>query len=98
MQRLHKIVATLSLAFAIIVAGSATSFAKPSAARGRTLNGIVIKVDRAARTLLVREISTQQVYTVQVPEGRTVRTKHQSAARASIEQIMLGMIIDTQVN
>jgi hypothetical protein len=93
MKSLHKIVATLSLAFAILVAGSASADAKSEGTRQRPLTGTIISIDRASRTMLVRELITQQTYKVQVPAGRLVRTRHNSLASVNFEQLIPGMVI-----
>lgn len=93
MQRLHKFVATLSLAFAIIVTCSAAAFAKSDSARPRNLKGIVLSIDRSERVMVVREFGTGQTYKVHVREGLTFRTNQQSAARANFEQLIPGMMI-----
>ena len=94
MHRLNKFAAVLSLAVAIIASGSVTAFAKSNnSQRSRPLSGIVLSVDRAERTLLVRELGTNQTYKVQLPAGGSVRTNQVWAPSAGIEQISAGTII-----
>src|SRR3712207_7556137 len=46
-----------------------------------------------SRSMLVREIGSNQTYRVQVPAGRTVTTRHQTRASAHFEHLLVGMIV-----
>ncbi len=91
MKSLHQTAAALSLAAAILVAAPASASAND--AKPRPLTGVIISIDRAARTMVVREFGSNQTYRVQVPAGRTVTTKHQQRAGVHFEHILAGMIV-----
>ena len=92
MKRLHK--AVISLSFAImLVAGSASALAATPAQQQRVLSGTIVSVDRNARTITVREIGSNQLTRIQIPERRRVRTAQQGYAFADFEQLQTGMIV-----
>ncbi len=92
MKRLHK--AVISFAFAVmLVAGSGSALANSPAQKERALSGIVLGVDRAARTITVREIGTGQITRVQIPARRRVRTAHQAYPSADFDQLRAGMVV-----
>ena len=93
MKSLHQIAAALCLAIAILVSAPVSAGAKSNDARARSLTGVIISIDRDARTMLVREIGSNQTYRVQVPAGRTVTTRHQTRASAHFEHLLVGMIV-----
>ena len=95
MKRLNRFVAGLGLA-AVLVAGSSNVFAKSdgnSGARLRIISGQILSIDRNARTMIVRDASTNQTYSVQVPEGAFIRTVTLSGAPLTFEQLIAGMTV-----
>ena len=55
-----------------------------------TLNGSVIRVDQKARTLLVDDKSSDKLYLVKVPNGKTFKITfglHMNLAQADISQV-----------
>lgn len=92
MKRLHK--AIISLGFAImLVAASGSALAVTPSQQQRLLTGTIISVDRAARTITVRENGSNQLTKIQIPERRRIKTAHQSAAHADFNQLQAGMVI-----
>jgi hypothetical protein len=92
MKRLNKFVAGLGLV-AVLAAGSSNVFAKSDNGRQRIINGNIVSIDRDARTIVVRDASTGQTYSVQVPEGLYVRTMSLSGAPLTFEQLITGMVV-----
>ena len=93
MKRLNKFVAGLGLV-AVLAAGSSNVFAKSDAGRQqRLINGSIVSIDRNARTIVVRDASTGQTFSVQVPEGLSVRTMSLSGAPLTFEQLITGMVV-----
>jgi hypothetical protein len=92
MRRLNKFVAGLGLV-AVLAAGSPNVFAKSDAGRERIINGNIVSIDRNARTIVVRDASTGRTFSVQVPEGLSVRTMSLSGAPLTFEQLITGMVV-----
>jgi len=92
MKRLNKFVAGLGLV-AVLAAGSSNVFAKTDSARQRVIGGQIVSIDRNARTIVVRDASTDQTFAVQVPEGAVVRTMNMSGAPLNFEQLLAGMVV-----
>ncbi len=92
MRRLHKAVISFGIV-AVLVAGSATAFAKSESAKGRAVSGAIVSIDRAARTLTVRQYGSNQIIQVRVPERRYIRTTQSGFAAASFEQLLPGMYL-----
>ncbi len=92
MKRLHK--AIISFGFAImLVAAYGSALAATPSQQQRLLSGTIIGVDRASRTITVRETASNQITKVQIPQRRRVRTAHQSSAFADFEQLQTGMVV-----
>ncbi|HEV2864578.1 MAG TPA: hypothetical protein VGX48_26500 [Pyrinomonadaceae bacterium] len=92
MKRLHK--AIISFGFAImLVAASGSALAITPSQQQRLLTGTIIGVDRAARTITVRENGSNQITRIQVPERRRIRTAQQSNPFADFNQLQAGMVV-----
>lgn len=92
MKRLHK--AIISLGFAImLVAGSGAALAATPAQQQRVLTGTIVGVDRTTRTITVREVGSNQITRIQIPERRRVRTAQQGYAFADFDQLQTGMLV-----
>jgi hypothetical protein len=78
---------------AVLVAGSSSVFAKSETSKERAISGSVVRIDRAARTITVRQQSTGQEIQVKVPADSVVRTNHHGLPAASFEQLLPGMFI-----
>ncbi len=92
MKRLHQ--AIISLSFAImLVAGSGAALAANPAQQHRVLSGTIVSVDRVTRTISVREIRSNQITRIQVPQGRRIRTAQEGYAFADFQQLQAGMLV-----
>ena len=97
MKRLHKAIISFGIV-AVLVAGSSNVFAKSETSRARALSGSVVRIDRDARTITVREHRTGQEIQVKVPAGSTLRTTQVGLLAASFEQLIVGVyILDVRV-
>ena len=93
MKRLHKAIMSFGIV-AVIVAGSSNVFAKSDVARSeRAISGSIVRIDRNARTITVREQATGKVVQVVVPAESFVRTNLAGFRAANFEQLMVGMFI-----
>jgi hypothetical protein len=90
MKRINKLVVNLSVIFVLAI-GASNVFAKPTGAKQRVISGIILDLDRTARTMTVRDTSTNEVFKIQVPEGIYIKTNHQTVALANFEQLLRGM-------
>lgn len=92
MKRLHK--AIISFGFAVmLVAGSGSALANSPMQKERVLSGIILSVDRAARTITVRETGTNLTTRIQVPARRRIRLAQQESPYADFEQLRTGMVV-----
>ena len=92
MQRLHKAIITFGFA-AILISGSSSAFAKSQPTKERAVSGSIVSIDRASRTLVVREYGSDRLIQVRVPEGRNVRTGQAGLSFAAFEQLIAGMTL-----
>ena len=92
MKRLHKAVISLGIV-AVLLSGSSSAFARANSSKERAISGLIVSVDRNARTIIVRPHGSAATILVKVPAGRTVRTAHSGFAAASFEQLIPGMFI-----
>lgn len=92
MKRFNKFIISLGIV-AALAAGSSSAFAKSQNAKNRIISGSIVSVDRDARTITVRDMSTSQSFKVLIPDGGSVRTTHQTHALANFEQLVPGMIV-----
>jgi hypothetical protein len=90
MKRINKLVVSLCV-IAILAIGSSNVFAKPNGAKQRSISGVILDLDRTARTMTVRDSSTSDTFKIQVPEGTYIKTDHQTAALVNFEQLLRGM-------
>ena len=92
MQRLHKAIISFGIA-AILMAGSSSAFARLESSKERVITGAIVSIDRATRTLTVREQGSNHLTQVKVPAGRHVRTAQAGLSFASFEQLIPGMFL-----
>ncbi|HWS87009.1 MAG TPA: hypothetical protein VN282_08595 [Pyrinomonadaceae bacterium] len=92
MKRLHKAIISFGIV-AVLVAGSSSVFAKSEGSRERSISGGIVRIDRNARTITVREHATGKEILVVVPADSTVRTSLAGFRAAHFEQLMVGMFI-----
>lgn len=92
MKRLNKFVAGLGLV-AVLAAGSSNVFAKSDASKPRVISGSIVSIDRDARTMIVRDSTTNREVFVRVPEGVQVKTVNYSGASVSFELLLKGMSV-----
>ena len=92
MKRLHKAVMSFGIV-AVLVAGSSSVFAKSETSKERAISGSIVRVDRDARTITVREQGTGKDVQVVVPADSYVRTSVSGLRAATFEQLMIGMFI-----
>ena len=92
MKRLHKAVISFGIV-AILMAGSASAFAKSESLKERAVSGSIVSIDRTNRTLTVREQGSKRTIEVKVPTGRYVRTSQAGLSFASFEQLIPGMFL-----
>lgn len=92
MKRLNKFVAGLGLA-AVLAAGSSNVFAKSGASAPRNISGLIVSIDRNARTMIVRDAATNREVLVQVPDGAQIKTSSLSGAHVSFELLLKGMVV-----
>ena len=92
MKRLHKAIISFGIV-AVLMAGSSSAFAKSDSLRERGVSGSIVSIDRANRTLTIREQGSNQAIQVKVPEGRHVRTSQASLSFAAFEQLIPGMFL-----
>jgi hypothetical protein len=78
---------------AVLVAGSASVFAKSETPKERVISGAIVRIDRANRTITVREHGTGKDIQVNAPADSIVRTSQAGARVATFEQLMVGMFI-----
>ena len=92
MKRLHKAIISFGIV-AVLVAGSSSVFAKSETPKARYLSGSIVRIDRGARTITVREQSTNQEFQVKVPDGSILRTNQAGLPATSFEQLLVGMFV-----
>ena len=92
MKRLHKAIISFGIV-AVLVAGSSSVFAKSETSKARAISGTVVRIDRNARTITVREQSTGQDIQVVVPAGRALRTNQVALPITNFEQLLVGMFV-----
>jgi hypothetical protein len=92
MKRLHKAIISFGIV-AVLVAGSSSVFAKSGSTRERRISGSIVRIDRATRTITVREQGTDKEIQVVVPADNYVRTNTSGYRAATFEQLMAGMFI-----
>jgi len=92
MKRLHK--AIISFGFAVmLIAGSGSALANSPMQKERILSGVILSVDRASRTITVRELGSNATTRIQVPARRRIRLAEQQSPFADFEQLRAGMIV-----
>ena len=85
---------TLNIALLALLAGVGVSAsAKERGSRARVLRGVIERIDTRARTIDVREYKTGRLFTVGVPEGKTVATNNTITQNLTIEQLLEGMTV-----
>lgn len=90
MKRMPSVIA---MAVISVLAFSSLAISAPKTDRGSkhfTLDGRVIRVDQKARTLLVDDRSSDSLYLVKVPDGKTFKITfglHMNLAQADISQV-----------
>jgi len=92
MKRLHKAVISFGIV-AMLMAGSASAFAKSESSKERSVSGAIVSIDRTTRTLTVREQGSNRLTQVRVPAGRYVRTSQAGLSFASFDQLIPGMFL-----
>ncbi len=92
MKRLHKAIMSFGIV-AVLVAGSASVFAKSETSKERVISGAIVRIDRASRTITVREHGSGKDVQVNVPADSIVRTSQAGSRIATFEQLMVGMYI-----
>ncbi|MBV8855763.1 MAG: hypothetical protein JOZ02_02280 [Acidobacteria bacterium] len=92
MKRLHKAIMSFGIV-AVLVAGSSSVFARSEASRERLLSGAIVRIDRDARTITVREQGTGRDVQVAVPADGVIRTTQSGYRITTFEQLMVGMFI-----
>jgi hypothetical protein len=92
MKRLNKFVAALCVV-AALAACSPEAFAKSGAAKQRLVSGSIVRIDRDARTMVVRDSATNREVVVRVPAGACVKTSYLSGAPVSFELLLRGMSV-----
>jgi hypothetical protein len=92
MKRLNKFVAGLGLV-AVLAAGSSNVFAKSDTARQRNINGQIVSIDRNARTMIVRDSSTNREISCRCPKGANVKTNSLLRRAVSFELLLKGMVV-----
>ena len=93
MKRLNKFVAGLGLV-AVLAAGSSNVFAKSDAPKQpRVISGQILSIDLDARTMIVRDNTTNREISVRVPAGVSVKTNNYSGASVSFELLLKGMTV-----
>ncbi len=90
MKRLHKAIISFGIV-AVLVAGSSSVFAKAETSRERAISGSVVRIDRTARTITVREQTTGEEIQVKVPTGTVLRTNQVGLLATSFEQLIIGV-------
>ncbi len=92
MKRLQKAVISFAVV-AVLMAGSASAFAKSESTKERSISGAIVSIDRTTRTLVVREYGSDQLTQVRVPAGRYVRTSQAGLSFANFDQLIPGMFL-----
>jgi hypothetical protein len=78
---------------AVLVAGSASVFAKSDSARERAISGSIVRIDRNTRTIVLREQRGGQDVQVKVPAGSVLRTNISGLPAVGFEHLIVGMYI-----
>lgn len=92
MKRLHKAIMSFGIV-AVIVAGSSSVFAKSEAGRERAISGAIVRIDRSARTVTIREQGTNQEVQVKVPAGSVLRTNQVGLPATGFERLFVGIYV-----
>ena len=92
MKRIQKAIISFGIV-AVLVSGSSSVFAKSETSKGRAISGSIIRIDRNARTITVREQGNGQEIQVKVPAGSVLRTNQVGLPATNFEQLLVGMFI-----
>lgn len=92
MKRLHKAIISFGIV-AVLVAGSSSVFAKSETSKERAISGAIVRIDRNARTITIREQSNGQETLVKVPTDSVLRTNHAGLPATGFEQLFVGMFV-----
>ena len=92
MKRLHKAIISFGIV-AVLVAGSSNVFAKSETSKERAISGSIVRIDRNARTITIREQRSGQETLVKVPAGSVLRTNQVGIPATGFEQLLVGMFI-----
>jgi predicted lipoprotein len=92
MKRLQKTIISFGIV-AVLAAGSSSVFAKSETSKERNISGSIVRIDRGARTITVREQGTNQEIQVKVPAGSVLRTNQVGLPATGFEQLLVGMFI-----
>ncbi len=92
MKRLHKAIMSFGIV-AVLVSGSSSVFAKSETSKERAISGAIVRIDRNARTITVREHGSSQETLVIVPAGSVLRTNHVGLPATSFEHLHIGMFV-----
>ena len=92
MKRLNKLVAVLCVV-AALAACSSEAFAKSGDAKKRLVSGSIVRVDRDARAIVVRDSATNREVVVRVPSGASIKTGYLSGSLVSFELLLRGMSV-----
>jgi hypothetical protein len=91
MNRVRKFIISLGVV-AVLAVGSSATLAKSNAAKQRVVSGRIIKLDRGARTMTVRDDRTNDTLNVLVPVDMFIRTNNQSFP-VNFEHLLIGMTV-----
>ncbi|MGH9900234.1 MAG: hypothetical protein ACRD68_00165 [Pyrinomonadaceae bacterium] len=94
MRRIRKFGIVLGLAV-LLVGAPAGAAAKSGSARAHQITGIIVSLDREARTLEVRELGRDKAITVRVPAGQRVRVLTPAWGEMEFERLHPAMYIKT---
>ncbi|HXG94512.1 MAG TPA: hypothetical protein VNN73_19370 [Blastocatellia bacterium] len=99
MKGLYKKLISLSAAALLmaVLIGANSAFAKTSNSPQRRLVGVVVSVDKDARSLIVREFHKETLTAVKVPYDRPLRVSSGQQDFISFDRIKPGMIINENV-
>lgn len=92
MNKLQRITIGLAL-LATLVCGGGVSASAKSGGRQRALSGVVLSVNLRARTIEVRDKSSDRVVSVRVPEGALLQTTGTAEPFVQIERLLPGMSV-----
>lgn len=92
MKRLQKAIISFGIV-AVLASGSSSVFAKSETSKGRAISGSIVRIDRNARTITVREQGSAQETQIKVPAGSVLRTNQVGLPATSFEHLLIGMFI-----